>query len=203
MHSLLTDPDRFFRERRQTPTLRQPGAVVSLVGVANLVGIAALWHASIQGAPAEARGYVALGYVVTAVSGIVGAFAVWLIYAALIHLASASFGGEGSFGRTLWAVGWGFLPGVFASLLYSASVAQAALSLPPPDPGTLDAFGHAVRKTPIVSLMGNLGLVVTIWQWLLWSFGVKHARGLSLRRAGLVATLPVAVSIFRRVLIAV
>jgi hypothetical protein len=203
MRSLLTDPDRFFRDRSEAPTLRRPGVVVSLVGVANLVGIAALLHVSVRGAPAGARGYVALGYAVTAVSGIVGAFAVWLIYAALIHLASARLGGEGSFGRTLWAVGWGFLPGVFASLLYSASVAHAALSLPPPDPGTLDAFGRLVRDAPLVSVMGDLGLAVTAWQGLLWSFGVKHARGLTLRRAGLVAAIPVAVSILRRVLVAV
>jgi len=202
MWSLLTDPERFFERRREAPTLRGPGMVVSFVGLANVVGIAALLRVSVREAPEEARGYVATGYLITALSAVVGAFAVWLVYAALVHLASGRLGGDGGFARTLWAVGWGFLPAVLASLLYSVGVAYAAFSLPPPDPAALSAFGRSVRATPLVRLTGGVGVVFTLWQGLIWTAGVKHAHGMTSRRAALAAALPVAVSVLRAALTA-
>ncbi len=102
----------------------------------------------------------------------------WLLVSAILYGISALFGGEGNFSDTLKVVAYSFIPDivVFPFSLYIAI--QEAKALETLSLSSLSGF----RDATVI-----LNLAVLAWQFMLWRYGIKHARKLSSRDATIVA----------------
>jgi hypothetical protein len=200
--SLLTDPDAFFGRRENDPSLKGPLVVVTLVAAVNAV--ASVFQFRFMSQIFE-NGGMGSGFV-TAIQAfsfvfiIAGPFVVWLLYAGVFQGISIVFDGDGEFSTTLALVGWGFVPTV------PSSVANVAINfyrfnvrgIDVPTEMSVEAyqqFSQALQTGPLAALSAALGIVFTLWSAFLWTFGLKHARSLSVRQAALTVTLPALVGL--------
>lgn len=103
----------------------------------------------------------------------------WLVIAVSLHVASALFGGRGSFADTLAVAAWGMVPSAVQALvgfglLY---VALGSIDLAASDPEMLASQVRSLSEraqgnTTLLSLAG------ACWQGYIWTLGLKHARNL-------------------------
>lgn len=197
---LLTNPDAFFEERSDDPSLLRPALVVLLVAVLGVVGSYPVIQATVSALPPEAGTFVTAIRVVGAVVGVVVTVVIWLLYAVAFHgIAYVLFDGDGSFRDTFALAGWGFVPSVFASAV-SAVVNFVVFSGVqfPSDPARVARFARELQSRPEFLVAGVLGIVFLLWSAFLWTFAVRHAEGLDLREAALSVAGPVAVALVLR-----
>ena len=109
-----------------------------------------------------------------------GVLVAWPFTAIGLHVASAVAGGEGSFSNTLSVAGWGMLPSLVQMLvgigLFYLALRGADLSGSDPQV-LLDQLQSLVATARGGSVF--VALLGTAWQWVLWTYGLKHARRLS------------------------
>ena len=157
--------------------------------------------ATIAALPEEAAAFAGIGYVFALVGGFVGAFVGWLLYSVVfLAIARVLFDGDGSFGRTLRASAWGFLPAIVttaASGLVAYYVLQSVTF--PTDPVQLQTFATGLQHRPPFLAVGVLGVFLSLAQAFVWTFGVRHSQGIELRDAAITVGIPVAVSILWQV----
>ena len=200
--SLLTDPEAFFGRRGTDPSLKGPLVVVTLIAAVNAVAsvlqfrfMARLFENSGMGS-----GFATAIQAFSFVFVIAGPFVVWLLYAGVFQGISVLFDGDGDFSTTLAFVGWGFVPSVMGSV---ASVAINfyrfnVRGIDVPSEMSVEAyqqFSQSLQTGPLVALSAALGIVFTLWSAFLWTFGLKHARSLSVRQAAMTVALPVLVGL--------
>jgi hypothetical protein len=117
-----------------------------------------------------------------------GVLAAWPLTAIGLHIASAVAGGEGSFSNTLSVAGWGMLPSLVQMLvgigLFSLALRGADLSGSNPQV-VLDQLQSLVATARGGSLL--VSALGTAWQWVVWTYGLKHARRLSTEAAAAAA----------------
>lgn len=197
---LFTNPDSFFAERSEDPSLLGPAVVVLLVAAIGAVGTYPIVQATAGALPPEARSFVSVFRVVGALLGAVVTVVVWALYAVAFHLiASIAFDGTGSFRDTFAVVGWGFVPAVFGSLVGAVVnfVVFGGVRFPT-DPTRMQPFLRELRARPEFLLAGVLGIVFLLWSAFLWTFAVRHAEGIDFRSAALTVAGPVAVALLFR-----
>ena len=200
--SLLTDPEAFFGRQGTDPSLKGPLVVVTLIAAVNAVAsvlqfrfMARLFENSGMGS-----GFATAIQAFSFVFVIAGPFVVWLLYAGVFQGISVLFDGDGDFSTTLAFVGWGFVPSVIGSV---ASVAINfyrfnVRGIDVPSEMSVEAyqqFSQSLQTGPLVALSAALGIVFTLWSAFLWTFGLRHARSLSVRQAALTVALPVLVGL--------
>ena len=200
--SLLTDPEAFFGRQGTDPSLKGPLVVVTLIAAVNAVAsvlqfrfMARLFENSGMGS-----GFATAIQAFSFVFVIAGPFVVWLLYAGVFQGISVLFDGDGDFSTTLAFVGWGFVPSVIGSV---ASVAINfyrfnVRGIDVPTEMSMEAyqqFSQALQTGPLAALSAALGIVFTLWSAFLWTFGLRHARSLSVRQAALTVALPVLVGL--------
>lgn len=198
---LLTNPDAFFAERSEEPSLLGPAAVVLFVAAVGVVGSYPVIQATVSALPPEAGPFVTAVQVVGAIFGVVFTFVVWVLYAVAFHgIASVVFDGDGGFRDTLALSGWGFVPAVFASVV-SAAVNVLVFSGVrfPDDPAQVGQFVRELQSRPEFLVAGVLGIVFLLWSAFIWTFAVRHAQGLGLRESALTVAGPVAVALLLRI----
>ena len=197
---LLTNPDAFFADRSDDPSLLGPAGVVLLVAVVGVVGSYPVIQATISALPPEAGPFVTVIQVVGAVVGVAVSFVVWVLYAVAFHaIGYVAFDGDGSFRDVLALVGWGFVPAVVGSLANAVAnfVVFSGVQFPT-DPTQVGRFVQELQSRPAFLVAGVLGVVFLLWSAFLWTFAVRHAEGLPLREAALTVASPVAVALLLR-----
>jgi len=200
--SLLTDPEAFFGRRGTDPSLKGPLVVVTLIAAVNAVASVLQFRfmARLFENSGMESGFATAIQAFSFVFVIAGPFVVWLLYAGVFQGISVLFDGDGDFSTTLAFVGWGFVPSVMGSV---ASVAINfyrfnVRGIDVPSEMTVEAyqqFSQSLQTGPLVALSAALGIVFTLWSAFLWTFGLRHARSLSVRQAALTVALPVLVGL--------
>lgn len=203
--TLLTDPDAFFRARSDSPSLKGPAVVVALVAVVGAVAgvvefraTAQLYEQAFAQASADAAGSLFQMIQVAGIAvGLVVPFVLWALYSGIFYGVSALFDGEGSFTRTLALAGWGFVPFLVGSVVQLlVSVYRFEIrGVEVPAEVTAQQFREQVASGPLVTVTSAQGLLFTLWAALLWTFAIKHARGLSTRDAAISMAVPVVVGV--------
>jgi hypothetical protein len=203
---LFLNPDRFFARRIQQPqSFREPVLVVFIVAI--LTGIYAMMSANItarifSGPAAQMGGIIgAFG----GVSGFIVQFVMWVVISGIFFAISMALSGNGAFTRTLEFIGLGMVPMIFASVL---EVVLAMIYLPEvkvtpvsvmTDPTVVTAAVTRLMQDPAMHTLtisaSIISVIFMIWAANLWIFGMKHARGLSLKNAAICVVIPVAVYI--------
>lgn len=201
MLDLLVDPDAFFEHRASDGggSLQVPALVVGAAALAGIGSPVVVLHLLVESLPAES-GYFLVGYAIGLVGALFGPFVEWMLLAIGFDVIARRFGGDGPLHEVVRLVGWGFLPhivtGLIAMIVMLVVIGRIS---PPAAPDQVLTFIQSIQGDPAVRLAAGLGIVFTVWSGFLWIFAVKHARGLSFRRAALVVALPVALSIAWRV----
>lgn len=201
MLDVLFNPDGFFREKSEDPSLVPALVILVVVGLVGVVGSLPSIQATTEALPPEAQSFAGITYVFAAVGGLVGTFVRWLLYAGAFHVVSAVLydAEEGSLGDMLALTGWGFIPAIGAAIVSSiASYIVFSSVTFPSDPQAIAQFAQQLQNRPEFLVASLLGILFLLWQGLLWTFAVKHGRGLELREAAITVAIPVAIAVLWR-----
>lgn len=190
---LLTNPDAFFRRLVPSPSFRGPILVVLLVALIAIAGSLPVTRATTGALPEGAGPVGSLVLVFSVIGGFIGVLVTWFLYAAAFHVVSAlAFGAEGSFRTTLALTGWGLVPRIPQGLI-SAGITYVVFAdaTMPTDPVAAGRMAQMLQNDPLFTLATWLGVVFLLWSAMLWTFGMRHGRDLTLKQAGLTVGIPV------------
>lgn len=201
--SLFTDPETFFQQRSENPGFFRPLGIVFLAAIVSIGGGLLVYQVLSTKVPLiflifQAGGTI-FGFFIT--------FIIWVVLAIVFYLISIAVGGEGSLGDTLKLTGWGFVPQIIGGIIntvayYIALQATEVPSFPenlnPQNQaqikeavGKLMEFTLSLAAHPAIQIAGIIGILILIWQLVIWVFAVKSARDLTTRGAAISVGIPV------------
>lgn len=200
--SLLTDPETFFQQRSENPGLLRPLVVVFLAAIASIGSSVLL----VQTLSTELPAFFIIFQAGGVIFGFFGQFIAWVIFTILFYLISIAVGGEGSLGDTFKLTGWGFVPAIIGGIISTIAyyIALQATEVPSfPENITLQnqqqiaeagreltEFTIAISTHPAIQISAVIGILLLIWQIVIWVFGVKEARDLTTRKAVIAVGIP-------------
>lgn len=205
---LFLKPDAFFQDLiTKKESLGKPAVIIVAAGIA-----AGAYACLVGGLTAEMMAGIMAGMeTIIVLSAFFGAlfftFIFWVIWSGVIFAISVVFKGNGSFKRTMEIVGYGYLPQVVGLLINSmvAYLFIPAVNVPTlsaaavQDPELIQEATKALMHDPSMMALTQITSVVSIVFLVvsanIWIFGLKHARGLSLRDAAICVSVPVIVYI--------
>jgi hypothetical protein len=192
MIDILIDPDRFFREKsKKKVSLKMPFLIVLIMAIiATASGI--LMLTEMMGAlPKEAAPFISIGAIIGAIGGLIGVFAMWVIYAGIFHTISIAFKGEGQFRKVFEFVGYGFIPSIISSIIGLVAMVYALpainFSLEP------ELMTQALLDNQYLQMSRIINILFLLWSANIWVFGVKYARNISTRDAAITVIIPVGI----------
>jgi len=197
---LITNPDEFFEELKQREVrIRKP--LVIVVALAALISAYQYFLVTkiSQAFPAELAKFFVVGAYIGIIGSFIGMFAVWLILAVIMHGLSAFFNGKGNFRRTFEFVGYGFLPSLVGSaitvpmsLYYiaNAEIPKISLTQLQQNPDVVKSIMLSIIPKDLVYSNLIINVAVTIWSLTIWTFAIKHAREIELKKAFITALIP-------------
>jgi len=196
--SLLIRPQDFF-ESLETPwSLLSPALIVLATGLIAGATAVPITRLTFETLPAEAAAYAGIGLVAAVVGAVIVIFVMWVVTAAIAHGLSALFGGDGAFGRTLAAIGYGYVPmaaGTIISgvlmwqLVATAHVGRVA------DPMQIQDAISGLTASPLAQASTVVAIIFLLWAANIWIFGLREARNISTRHALVCVAVPVAIQI--------
>jgi hypothetical protein len=194
---LFTDPDGFFRrDPKEWSGLAIPAVIVLVAGIIGAISAYLVSRTILQIFPESVQSATGLVAIVGVVGAIVGIFFAWVAYTIVLHVISMLFMGKGTFAGTLAAVGYGFLPTAFGSLIdlilfaYYLPTLQVA---PVKDVLDIQSATTALTHSPVFQMVSFIGIIFLLWSANIWVYGLRYARGISLRHAAMTVALPVVV----------
>ncbi|WP_456420116.1 Yip1 family protein [Methanocaldococcus infernus] len=196
---LILNPNNFFKNlANREVSLKTPFLIVLTFSVFMSIYTYYTTSTMFKIFPSDMQGIMSMMMIISATSALVGGFVSWIIIAGIMHIISMIFKGEGSFKRTLAFVGYGFLPNIIG-LLISIPITYYFLSNAHIPTLTMEQLQNPeVLKQVIKSMFPKsmlytnllIGLAVTLWNLYIWTYAIKYARNLELRKAFIVALIP-------------
>jgi len=200
IRELILNPDNFFKNlSNKESSLIMPLLIVLTLSVLN--SIYTYYETSIMFNlfPPDIQSKMSILMIFSVASSVIGGFIIWLFIAGIIHLISMAFKGERSFKRTLEFIGYGFLPNPIGSLIsilvghyFLSSVQVPTLTMEQLQNPTVaeKAISSIIPKTMVYTNL-LINIAVILWNLGLWTYGIKYARDLELKKAFIVALIPV------------
>lgn len=201
---ILVRPDAFFSKTiAEKESLKIPALIILSAGI-----VAAITGYLMGGLSAKMMAGVMPGLEVvitlSAMAGaFIGTFVVWLVASGIFYLISSLLKGQGSFKKVLEVVGYGYLPQIagsiltlIAAVLYIPRItvptlSKAALEDPAMIEQVTKAFMHDPAMMELTQITTLVSIVFMLWSAHIWIFGLKHARGLSMRNAAICVGVPI------------
>ena len=201
MLELITNPDGFFYKLKSKDVrIRMPLLAVVLPLAFIISGYQYyLVDKLSQAFPSEVRSFLLVGAYIGVIGSFIGMFAAWFIMAAIMHGISSFFGGKGSFRRTFEFTGYGFLPSLIGSLIsvpmslyYLSQVEIPKISIQQlrQNPNVVKTLFKSLLPRSLLYSNLIINVAVTVWSLTIWTFAVKHAREIELRKAFITALIP-------------
>jgi len=197
---LITNPNAFFEDLKQKDTRIIIPLLTIVVPLAVLISsYQYLLVTKISKAfPENLAKFFVIGAYIGIIGSFIGIFAVWLILAVIMHGLSAFFDGRGSFRRTFEFVGYGFFPSLVGSLITVPMSAYCISNAEVPKISLAQLQNPDVVKEIMLTLIPRdlvysnltINLAVTVWSLTIWTFAVRHAREVELRKAFFTALIP-------------
>jgi len=201
MLELITNPNEFFSELRHSDVKIKKPLLTIVLPLAVILSVYQYFiiNKISQAFPKEVAQFITIGAYIGIISSFIGIFAVWLTVAVIMHGISSFFGSEGSFRRTFEFVGYGFLPSLVGAIVTIPIsyhyISQAQL---PKITLTQLAQNPNIAKTLVTELVPKsivysnlaINLVLTAWSLTIWTFAIKHAREIELKKAFICALIP-------------
>ncbi|WP_292460143.1 YIP1 family protein [Methanothermococcus sp.] len=196
---LILNPDNFFKNLSyREVSLKTPFLIVLIFSV--FMSIYTYYTTSIMFKifPADMQSMMTISMIIAAVSALVGGFIAWLLVAGVMHLISMAFSGVGSFKRTFEFTGYGFIANLiglcitipigyyFLSNAHIPTLTMANLQ----NPIIVKQIMSSIFPKTMVYTNLLVGIAVSLWNLGLWTYGIKYARNLELKKAFIVALIP-------------
>ncbi len=203
---ILIKPDAFFEKRSASEeNLKIPFLFVAIAGVIGAIygyEVGSLTARMFAGAGAGMSQFISISSLAGA---FIGVLLFWLIGSAVFYLLSMAFKGNGTFNRTLEAIGYGFIPQIIGSVitlaaaLYYLPMVNVPVIKSLTDPALLQATITRLMNDPamleLTRISAVIGVIFILWSANIWIHGIKHARNLSLRDAAITILIPVIIYI--------
>lgn len=196
MLGVLTDPNGFFENRVQDPSL--PRALLVVLTVAIIGGISS--YVTLQqmfsGLQTDAAIFGQIALLFAVAGGLFGPFITWGVYTVVFYGISLAFDPEGSFKTLATFTAWGYVPqilNVIIGLVLTYLLFQQIQ--PPTSPEAAAQFQGQLQQHALYQLSVLIGIVFSLWRAFIWTFAVKHARSLTLKQSAIVVGIPVTIGI--------
>jgi hypothetical protein len=199
---LITNPNEFFAILKEKEIkIRKPALILLLLAIVVSVDQFLLVCKLSQAFPGEIAQFFMIGAYIGIVGSFVWIFAIWFIIAAIMHALSAVFNGKGSFRRTFEFTGYGFFPCLIGVLITTPISAYFISQASVPSIDLTNAQSEEVMEKLILSLIPRdlaysnllINLAVSVWSLTLWTFAIRYARNLTIRKAFVTALIPTAI----------
>ncbi|MBW9220203.1 YIP1 family protein [Methanothermococcus sp. SCGC AD-155-N22] len=196
---LILNPDKFFRDlSSKEPSLIIPFLIVLAVSVLDAIYMYFRTLVMINLFPPDIQSKISIILAISLLFSLLSRFVVWLLIASLMHLISAAFDGEGSFKRTLEFTGYGFLPNLIGLLIiipisyyFLSNVQIPTLTMEQlQDPTVVKKIISSIIPKTMLYTTFLIDIAVILWNFGLWTYGIRYARNLDLNRAFIVALVP-------------
>lgn len=132
--------------------------------------------------------------IIAVVSGLLGAFIIWLVGTGVIHLISMALGGEGKFSpQMMTIVGYSMIPLIFGgiiSLLLLFTSEPMTITISRTNPMAVKELSN----TPNFLISTIIGLLMQIWFTVLLFFGLQSAQNFTPAKSAAVALIPLAIN---------
>ncbi|GBF35996.1 Yip1 family protein [Methanofervidicoccus abyssi] len=184
---LILNPDRFFRDlSNKEPSLTTPFIIIFILSVLDAIYTCVYFYyffltsAGFDLCSSDILVILTVSLIFIILVAFLSISIGWLLAAGIMYLISKLFKGKGSFKRTMEFTGYGYFPtiiGVLISILVSYYFFSNNQVLTPEVADKIYTF-----ITPI-------GIVTTLWTLGLWTYGIKYAMNLDLKKAFVVALL--------------
>ncbi len=194
---IITNPKETMKNIAQEPLIEEAVMIVGIYAI--LSALTAYVQSSkvtyvIEGSETvpSSEGFISI---IVIVSGLLGAFIIWLIGTGIIHLLSMALGGEGKFSpQMMTIVSYSMIPLIFGGiivllLLFTSEPMIITISRTNP---------MAVKElynTPNYIASTVIGLLAQIWFTVLLFFGLQSAQKLTPAKSAVVALIPLAISV--------
>jgi hypothetical protein len=198
---LITDPNAFFEGLKQKGVkIKKPllAIVLPLAVVLSFYQYFLITKIS-QAFPKELAQFLLVGAYIGIIGSFIGIFAVWLILAVIMHGISSFFDGKGSFRRTFEFTGYGFLPSLIGSAITvpmsayyisKAEIPKISITQLQQNPDIMKAVMLSLIPKDLVYSNLIINLAITAWSLTIWTFAIKHARAIELKKAFISALIP-------------
>jgi len=201
MLKLITNPNEFFAELKQKDVKIKKPLLTVVLPLAIILSIYQYLIISkiAQAFPKEVTQFLMIGAYIGIIGSFIGMFAVWLIVAVIMHGISSFFNASGNFRRTFEFTGYGFLPSLVGAIItipisyYYISKAQLpeiSLAQLVQNPNIAKTLVTELVPKSIVYSNLAINLVLTAWSLTIWTFAIKHAREIELKKAFICALIP-------------
>ena len=193
---MFAEPDAFFREQAKAPGMAASTGCVFGATVASLLGPGYVVGRLVREAAAGADVFLVIGGSLGLLSSSLTLLLLWVAYAITFHAVSWRLGGTAEFRTVFFLTGFGFLPKLFAGVVGLSAVVVATETVGiPGDPSLLTERVAAINRRPVITVARLVGVVFILWSGMLWTFAVRHATGLPLRRVVIPTVPPTLLSI--------
>ncbi|WP_457549501.1 YIP1 family protein [Archaeoglobus sp.] len=204
MLELITNPNEFFSElKRKDVKIKKPLlAIVLPLAVTLSTYQYILINKLSQAFPKEVAQFLTIGAYIGIISSFIGIFAVWFIVAVMMHGISSFFNATGNFRRTFEFTGYGFLPPLIGAII-TIPISYCYISQAQLPKITINQLvqNPNIAKTLISGLLPKtliysnllINLILTAWSLTIWTFAIKHAREIELKKAFITVLIPTAI----------
>ncbi len=181
----LTNPDRFL-ERQKDKGLLAPLAVVTVAAAVSSMSAYLTLPYLIQFIKSQLTENVAISqqqldvilsmtYYGTIVSPFIATFVWWLILSLILYVISGILGGSGSFSTLAKLVSFSYIPPILLSPVTTYLAVESSKHLL-----------YGATKAYIIPST-TVQIAIAAWQAVYWTFAVKNARNLELRKSAITA----------------
>lgn len=201
---ILIRPDAFFAQAsKETESLKVPALIVLAGSIVSAAYGFLMGSVSAKMMAGLMPGMDSLIILLAVLGAMIGVFIFWIIAALVFYLISSIFKGQGSLKRVLEFVGYGYLPQILGSLITIVAafeylprvvvpvLTKSALEDPTVIEAAAKAFMHDPAMMELTQVTSLIAIVFMLWSANIWIFGIRHARGLSMRDAALCVGIPV------------
>jgi hypothetical protein len=203
---LFFDPNTFFRNMmNEKEDFKIPALILFLGGIISAIYGYYASMPTVRMMGSLMPGMETIILISAVVVPFIGIFIIWVVWAGIIHIISSLLQGKGAFNRTLECIGYGFIPQIAGSLItlllafeYIPNVRVPDISVTS-DPEVISKAVNALMQDPamheLTTISSVLSILFLLWSANIWIFGIRNARGLSLRNSVLSVGIPVALLI--------
>lgn len=195
LQDAVTQPASFFREESRDPSLFQPAAVVAAIAIVGLLGTIPTLLAVSEATPGEAGILVAGSLAIGSLIGAIGPFISWLVVVTLLFVGSLVVGGEGEFRDTLALVGWGFAPRILVPVVGTVISFIGLSGTDFSDPQQAQQLTQTATTGILTVVNQAVNAVTFLWAGWIWTHALASARSISVRSAGTIVGVLVALQI--------
>jgi hypothetical protein len=203
--AFLTDPHAFFSDQQEAPNRLAVLLILVGSGLIPLIAQLALTSAvvletgndlTLSYVVGQETTSVALSSLLSSLVSFASAIFYWFVATAGAYLLTIPFSDSGDPRRTLWLIGWGFVPPLLSGTVWLGAMIVSIQSTPTPETVAASAeFVRSVQQTQLVQATRMLDYLAIAWAGGLWTVGIRVIRNVTWLQAALAAVPGIAIQL--------